>query len=126
MGFRNLRTFKVNLKKNLTHTDAAKSPSIVMYIISTYCAAKLPKKGNSNSTDKDEHSNARRCHFIRTGSNLTSAFSKRMNYISGMVVKTRVASITEEKYIIHRKLMRKDPLEICKATDLCFLCIVYS
>ena len=41
------------------------------------------------------HRIARRLDRIRAGSNPTSAMNKCMNYISGMVVKTGVASITE-------------------------------
>ena len=49
------------------------------------------------------HRNARRlCRRIRTGSNPTSDMSKCMNYNSGMVVKTGVASITKGKLIIQR------------------------
>ena len=57
----------------------------------------------SNAVGKcDIHRNARRCRRIRTSSNPTTHMSKCMNYISSMVVKTRVASITEGKIIIHR------------------------
>ena len=45
----------------------------------------------------DVHRNARRRRSIRMGSNPKSVMSKCMNYISGMVVKTSVASITEGK-----------------------------
>ena len=45
--------------------------------------------------------NARRRRRICTGSNPTSVMKKRMDYISSTVVKTRVASITEGKHIIH-------------------------
>ena len=37
----------------------------------------------------------------RTGSNPMSVMKKHMNYISGMFVKARVASITEGQHIIH-------------------------
>ena len=47
----------------------------------------------------DVHCNARRRRRIRAVSNSTSVMSKCKNYISGMVVKTGVASITEGKSI---------------------------
>ena len=36
-----------------THMDAATSPSIAMYVVSTYCATETSPKGSSNSTAKD-------------------------------------------------------------------------
>ena len=51
--------------------------------------------------------NARRRRRIRTGSIPTSVMKKRMNNIPIMVVKTRFASITEGKLIIHRILKEK-------------------
>ena len=50
----------------------------------------------------DVHRNARRRRRIRTGLIPTSVMSKCMIYISDMIVKTRVASSTEGKNIIHR------------------------
>ena len=38
---------------------------------------------------------------------MQGAINKRRDYISGMVVKTSVTSLTEGKYIIHRKLNKK-------------------
>ena len=52
--------------------------------------------------------NARRRRRIRTGSNPTSVMKKRMHYISSMVVKTSVASITERKHIINGKLKKNN------------------
>ena len=68
----------------------------------------------------DIHRNARRRRRIHTYSNPTSVMSKCMNYISCMVVKTRVASSTEGKIIIYR---------ICKykmiIDERCHNCTVY-
>ena len=50
----------------------------------------------------DVHRNPRRRRRIRMGSNPTSDINKCMSYISGMIVKTGVACITEGKNKIRR------------------------
>ena len=73
-----------------THTDAATSPSIVMYVTLTYSAIEAsPKTGSSNSAYKDYGStvgNARWRFHSSTGSNPMSDMSKCMSYIRSMVV----------------------------------------
>ena len=65
------------------------------------CYLSFPFGGNFGSAvgRDDVHRNGRRRRRIRTGSNPTSAMNKYMDYISGMVVKTSVASMTELREI---------------------------
>ena len=73
-----------------TCTDEGMSPSIAMYVVSTYWATETSPEGKY-----DVHCNARQRRRIRMGSNPTSVMNKHMNYISGMAEKTTVATITE-------------------------------
>ena len=73
-----------------------RSPLIVLFELRFWGSL-----GNAVGKD-DVYINARRRHRIDTGSKPTSVMSKCMKYISGMVVKTRVAYITEGKNKIHR------------------------
>ena len=62
------------------------------------------------------HRNATWRRRIHRVSNPTSAMNKPKNYISSMVVKTSVASISKGKYVIHIKLKKKKK-ELTTKTD---------